>query len=570
MTNISLSAHLPSNFDVDDFLKKEKSNVTKRKNIKAAMYYILNTLYNMSMQRKYRVYFEENGGHPLSSKIMNDILGKRYLEALNLLEKHGVISRSGSYQVGEKSKLVSLTEKYSSTEIKIRQIPSDANISKKILDNRLLIQNENQTALGKIPFVTKWFDPSRLSVNEKTVHGFIEFYRAELIGRIPNKLPKGRTSEEIISRINQRVNSMLDTMNSFRRGEMRLSKTGKDHRLHSFLSNTKKELRTLYLFDGKPMVSLDLKSSQPYLFTYLLNPKNWVFIKQDIFPELFTDILTQEEQHQLYSILMFGGFNGIKSTMSNNKPGFYDILWENDFYSLLVERAKSENMVDVFPDRAAAKKAMMMLLFDDGWYKDDSKEFQLFSKWFTHEAELIKLIKQLSRIVKSNSSDHDTAVINILPILLQRVESRIILEEICEVISQELPDAPLLPVHDCIQTTEEYVEEVFLIMERELKRIVGITPGIKIKKCSQQQTLNELSKLADEDMLEIINKKSKGSIRMGIKPPFLLSLPEKDFDMLISDRYINPDFIDDGNENIIRLIDDTKELKPVGNIFRRE
>jgi hypothetical protein len=28
-------------------------------------------------------------------------------------------------------------------------------------------------------------------VNEKTVHGFIEFYRLELINRIPKKLPKG-------------------------------------------------------------------------------------------------------------------------------------------------------------------------------------------------------------------------------------------------------------------------------------------------------------------------------------------------------------------------------------------
>ena len=568
MTNISLSAHLPSNFDVDDFLKKEKSNVTKRKNIKAAMYYILNTLYNMSMQRKYRVYFEENGGYPLSSKIMNDILGKRYLEALNLLEKYGVISRSGSYQVGEKSKLVSLTEKYSSTEIKIRQIPSDANISKKILDNRLLIQNENQTALGKIPFVTKWFDPSRLSVNEKTVHGFIEFYRAELIGRIPNKLPKGRTSEEIISRINQRVNSMLDTMYSFRRGEMRLSKTGKDHRLHSFLSNTKKELRTLYLFDGKPMVSLDLKSSQPYLFTYLLNPKNWVFIKQDIFPELFTDILTQEEQHQLHSILMFGGFNGIKSTMSNNKPGFYDILWENDFYSLLVERAKSENMVDVFPDRAAAKKAMMMLLFDEGWYKDVSKEFMLFSKWYPHEAELIKFIKHISRGVKFENPDSEKST-NLLPILLQRIESKLILEYVCEVISREIPDAPLLPVHDCIHTTEEYVEEVTSIMERELKRIVGITPGIKIEKYSQQQTLNELSKLADDDIADILKHKSKSNVYTNTKPPFLLKIPEKGFDMLISGRYITPNWVDDGTEKVIRLIDDTSESKPPVNIFKR-
>ena len=499
---------------------------------------------------------------------MNTLLGKRYLEALNLLEKYGVIIRSDSYQVGEQSKLVYLTKKYSSTRIKIRQISADVNLSKKIVAKKELLHQENVTALGKIPFVTKWFDPARLSVNEKTVHAFIEFYRSELIGRIPDKLPKGRTREEIQSRINQRVNSMLDTMESFRRGEMRLSKTGKDHRLHSFLSNTKKELRTLFLFDGKPLVSIDLKSSQPYFLNYLLVPENWEKVKTDIYPELqlLPQLTNQEEL--LSSILMFVGFRATDIRSDIKKLDFSDISWDNDFYSMLVDRAKAENMTDVFPDRAATKRSVMMILFDDGWYKDDSKEFQLFSKWYPHETELIKLIKQLSRIVKSNNPDPN-AVTNILPILLQRVESKILLEEICEVISRELPNAPLLPVHDCIHTTEEHVDAVTKILKRELSSIVGVVPGIKIEQYNHQQTLNELSKLADVDMNDILQHKSKSTVCVNTKPPFLLQIPEKGFDMLISERYTTPDWFDDGTENIIRLIDDTSESRPPVNIFKR-
>lgn len=564
-----LAVFLPSNFDVDAILEAEKMNVTKRNNLKAAMYYILNTLYELSMQRKYRDDFEFYGGYPLSSKIMNELIGKRYVEALQLLEKHGVIVRSDGYQVGGYSKLISLTEKYSATGIKIRQMPAAANVSKKILAKKELLHQESLKALGKIPFVTKWFDPARLSVNEKTVHGFIEFYRSELIGRIPAKLTKGRTVEEIQSRINQRVNSMLDTMESFRRGEMRLSKTGKDHRLHSFISNTKKELRTLYLFDGKPLVSLDLKSSQPYFFTYLLNPKKREKIFRGIISEHPTGILTSEEEEQLNSILMFGGFRATDINNDIKKGDFSDISWEDDFYSLLVERAKAENMAEVFPDRAAAKKSVMMILFDDGWYKDESPEFLLFSKWFPHEAELIKLIKQLSRTVKLNNPNNDKAVTNILPILLQRVESKIILEEVCEVLSREIPDAPLLPVHDCIHTTEEFVDAVTFILKRELTRIVGVVPGIKIEKYNHQQTLNELSKLADDDMEEILKHKSKSTLYTNTKPPLLLEIPEKGFDMLISVRYITPDWIDDGTENIIHLIDDTDESRPQVNIFKR-
>ena len=565
----SIIVFLPSNFDANAILDAEKMNITKRGNLKVSMYYILNSLYELSMQRKYRDDFELYGGYPLNSKIMNKLLGKRYVEALELLEKYGVIVRSDSYQVGAYSKLVSLTEKYSSSGIKIRQISSEATISQKILEHKLLLRNENEAALGKIPFVTKWFDPARLSVIEKTVHGFIEFYRSELIGRIPDNLKKGRTVEEIQSRINQRVNSMLDTMESFRRGEMRLSKTGKDHRLHSFLSNTKKELRTLYLFDGKPLVSIDLKSSQPYFFNYLLSPQKREKIIKGIISELPSGILTSEEEEQLHSILMFGGFGASDISSGVKKGSFSDISWDNDFYSMLVERAKVENMAEVFPDRAAAKKSMMMILFDDGWYKDDSEEFQLFSKWFPYESELIKLIKQLSRIVKSNNPDQDTAVTNILPILLQRVESKLLLEEVCEVISRELPDAPLLPVHDCIHTTEEYVDAVTFILKRELTRIVGVVPGIKIEKYNHQQTLNELSKLADDDMSEILKNKSKSTVFTNIKNPFLLQIPEKDFDMLISSRYITPDWVDDGTETVIRLIGNTDESRKPVNIFKR-
>ena len=151
----SLVVYLPANFDADRILENEKMNVTKRANIKAAMYFILNSLYEISLQRRYRDTFEEVGGYPLSSKIINDVLGKRYVEALHLLEKHSVITRSDGYQVSIQSKIVCLTEQYASAGIKIRQIPSNATIAAKITSSKIKIETDNKTALGKIPFVTK-------------------------------------------------------------------------------------------------------------------------------------------------------------------------------------------------------------------------------------------------------------------------------------------------------------------------------------------------------------------------------------------------------------------------------
>jgi len=556
----SLPVHLPENFHADDILSQEKKmNVTKRTNMKAAMYHILDTLYDMSQTRKWRDKFEEKGGYPIKADIMNRLLGKRYTEAIKILENHGVIERTTEYQEGKQSKLMRLTGPYAAARTKIREIPLQATIREKLLKEKEVREDKNQLALNKILFITKWFDPARLTVDEKNVHGFIEFYRSELLSRIPKKLPKSKTMEEIESRINHRVNSMIETMENLRKGEMRLTKTGKDHRLHSILSNTKKELRTLYLYDGKPLVSIDLKSSQPYFLTHLFNPKYWEENKAIILDLLSTSI-TPDLLSQLSSLLMFGAFGDIQDYYSTRKEGFPSITWNDDFYVFISNKAKAEGMSDVFPDRNTVKKKMMMILYDDGNYMEGDRGFLLFAKWFPREAKLIRFFKELSHNEKKKGTDPDE-VTNFLPILLQRLESNLMLEKICKVISEELPDAPLLPVHDCIHTTAEFAEKVRMIMDREFTKIVSIKPGIKVDEYNHQKTLNELSILADEDMDEILKKESKIISPVPAKPPLLLNPPEKGNDKLIYGRYIDPNYIEgqDPNEVNIRLIDDTRD-----------
>jgi len=449
-----------------------------------------------------------------------------------------------------------LCEPYSSANIMIKNIPIEATgILAKIQNNSYNQIQENQKELDKIPFITKWFDTSRLSLTLDTSHTFIEYYRAELLGLIPTTLPKGRSREEVESRIKQRVNNMIDSVESFKRGDMRLTKTGKDRRLHSLLSNTKKELRTIYTFDGKPLVSVDLKSSQPYLLSYIMNPQFWKKEIKHLLPELYKDNPTNI-QSILSNILMILTFNDTKPKSNS----FNQVDWTDDFYTYLVNKAKELGKQKLFPDRNTAKHKMMMILYDDAKRSDKDKSFLFFKKLFPMEAQLIQCFKELSRNKKKslNKDDNPKEISNYLPILLQRLESKLVLDNVCKKISDLLPDAPLLPVHDCIYTTSEFADRIKDIMSNEIEKIIGIVPGLKIEVSDKEKTFRELGLLAKDDMLEILEKKTKNPYFVNTKPPILVDVPKLGSDWLVSERYINSDYRDDinTNENIIWLVDD--------------
>lgn len=68
-----------------------------------------------------------------------------------------------------------------------------------------------------------------------------------------------------------------------------------------------------------------------------------------------------------------------------------------------------------------------------------------------------------------------------LAVRLQHVEAEGVLDICCKRISRELPEAPLITIHDSILTTDDYKELVRQIMIEELTKFVGLAPQIKFK-----------------------------------------------------------------------------------------
>jgi hypothetical protein len=551
-----LKVILPNNFSADQILTPLGMRKDFHTNLKAGMFFILDNLIKMSQTRRWRDYYDEYGGYPLHSTILNQVVGKKYTTVIDLLVKSGVVIRTKGYQAGKQAKLFALSEKHSSAGYKIRSLSKGASLYKRLLEYRTEQKRLNDAAPAKIKYVTKWFDPQRLTLDKKQAHSLIEFYMAEMKALIPDPLPSGRSLEEIESRINHRVNSMIDTFRSVEEGYMGLKKTGKDNRLHSVVSNTKKELRSLYSFDKKPLVSIDLKASQPYLLSQLLKPKSWgeKGLVAKVYPELYSRITSRKYKKQLDAILMFGPFSKTQSSRGFQKTRFYRFKWNTDFYQHLVDRAKEEGAQSVFPDRSSVKKKMMMILFDDGSYMEKDKGFKLFKKWFPEEAAIVSLLKTISRETKA--SDPDDTSQNFLPILLQRLESYLILEKVCKKISKELTDAPIIPVHDCIMTSVDFADKVEDVVKKVLKNETSLEPGVTKEQGTSSIRKKSLVNLAAEDLQEILDKKSKGKHTLsGIKPPLLFEPPDIEGDWLVYHRY-DIDGIPFEGERIFQIVDD--------------
>jgi hypothetical protein len=517
--------YLPDNFDADKILADEHFSSAIKNNMKARMYYILDTIYHMRFNTKWSDCYEKNGGYPLHSDILNEILGKKYVEAFDILIKNGVLERTSAYKVGEHSKLVSFTYEYSNVEFIISSINSilSPTIFKKVKAQKAKEQKNNNNELKKIKHITKWFETGLLSTNWKDANAYLSTYRQEMLYFIPKVLPKNKTKDEIESRINYRTNNLLEAFTKLKAKNYMLNMTGQDHRLHSIITSIKKEARTLLTYDGKPLVSIDLKASQPFLLTYICKPEYWQNSINLDMPELAPIMRGTKFQKAVNDIHMSGNFPVNHTSKELQSSNFSSFIWENDFYQHLVDLADREKVADIFPNRSKVKKKMMMILYDDGYYKDNEPSFKLFQKWFPKEAGMIILFKKLSRKAKSKRTD---GILNYLPILLQRLESRLILHQITKAIAKEIPNAPLFPVHDCILTTSENADRVKSIMTRELEFITGTKPGFTVEKYIHKKTFDEIFLLGMEDVHEILNIKSKlKTSGVNMKQSKLIDMP---------------------------------------------
>lgn len=228
-------------------------------------------------------------------------------------------------------------------------------------------------------------------------------------------------------------------------------------RFHSNVTNMAKGLRPFLEINKERLVNLDIKNSQPYLSTILLTDPGKV------------SYLTK---NPVFALLL----NSLKVSLSQDVKKYILLVNTGQIYEYLMTEFSKEGMELTRDD---TKKQVLRILFARNRMPKDEenkKARQIFKNRFP---TVYRIFSKIRGSEKGNKFTNFKR----FAILLQRIESYLILDVILKRIYKELPGTIAVTVHDSIMTgtIKNNVEAVRKIMIEELTFFVGFAPIIKIE-----------------------------------------------------------------------------------------
>tara|TARA_B110000211_G_scaffold223216_1_gene272819 strand:+ start:1001 stop:1948 length:948 start_codon:yes stop_codon:yes gene_type:complete len=263
--------------------------------------------------------------------------------------------------------------------------------------------------------------------------------------------------------------SQLRVVHSIHHKQFRFKVDETGYRLHTNLTNIKSELRNFITFNGVKLVSVDYSNSQPLLSTLFLKNSYWNAVKQNSSELHYTDIRCKEDEVKFINDII----RNIKSSTYTMIPTFTKSSDIETYVSLceigkIYEYIQQElNLSD--NSREAVKVAVFQILFTDNRFigQEKAEPKRAFKRLFPDVYKVLSLIK------KGNSK--------LLPILLQRIESEIILNRVAKRIEIERPDLPLFTIHDSVVTSVGNELYIQFVMKEEMENAIGLSPNMKIE-----------------------------------------------------------------------------------------
>jgi hypothetical protein len=233
------------------------------------------------------------------------------------------------------------------------------------------------------------------------------------------------------------------------------------------------------------LISIDLSNSQPYLSTILFNKEFYIPGSKINLTKLNLVALGKAEIRKITKAVYI-----ILEEVENNPSilglkKFSKIAIEGQIYEHFQKLYEQEFGVPI--ERKKVKRGILKTFFGEHELIGGSstKIKKLFKKEFPTVDSIFGCIKKEEK--------------NRLAIILQRVESKLIIEKICRQIRKINPLIPLITIHDSIVTTAEFHELVYEIMSDVFKEYIGYPPKLKIEKWHPQQLLNTDASLLIEE-----------------------------------------------------------------------
>lgn len=423
---------------------------------------------------------KDNGFVPLHSKILESKI-PNYHDCIEYLINIGIIECDGKFSPGNVSLGYRLTNTYRGNMFKQVKI-SDFVLCRKIAADRPF--NRKNKAVKNYPYLAKWFESEKLEIDEQAALTWINEFEASELQKInSNKTLNSVNRLEEKDLLFEKSRSYKILVSRIKEKDYFFHKDETGNRLHTNLTNLPKGLRQFLTYDGQDLVSIDIKNSQPFMSLPLLEKEFWQSKDQPgkptlkrIYKEKYEEI--RENRKANNNTIMFRVSPKTLIQLDFQRQDFVKNVVNGTFYEYLIgvfEKAGLNLGATPKEKRDKVKKMVLILLFDDDhklYNRKHGSPSQVFKRLFPSVAKIFRYVKE------GNYKN--------LAIILQRIESYLVLERVCGKITEERPEIPIFTIHDSIITTagnENYVQS---IMEDELKRSIGNAPQFSIEQWQKE------------------------------------------------------------------------------------
>lgn len=313
---------------------------------------------------------------------------------------------------------------------------TDQKLAYKIEMQYLKVKKDNSK---KYPNLNKWV--YRVQINEsKAKQRVIEVYKENIL--------KGKPNAESIKTFG------LNEIAKIVRGEIYIRVNNTNGRYDSNYTRLPSYLVPYLNINNSPLTEIDIANSQPFFAGCLFNPR--------------------EEIRAIMGNSLYMYEKSLNLSEKQDVNYFMKLVSEGEFYNFMMSEFDKNDIT--YSDRDDFKKQLFIVFFGRNSAKYISKGVKLFAGLFPNVFKLFEFIKKDEY--------------NQLAILLQRIESYVILNRVAPQISDRFPELPFITKHDSLLPVQKSggfivpgknIESVKEIIVSAINQTTGLTPLVRVK-----------------------------------------------------------------------------------------
>jgi len=388
----------------------------------------------------------------ISSYEWKSDLSNNYRDYLDYLEDENIIVCDHHYIEGEKSMSYSIMPDWNSTPT-IHEI-EDWTLLKNYMKRKLANSNTS------CPHLDRWVTNPSLTLSISS-----DKY-LENLNLLKNNLS------------NRQLAYDLWTLIKFEEQNHTAKRDQTSGRYHSIVTSTSRRIRPYFRFDGEPLVELDIKNCQPFCSLLLLNPDFYVSRLENSKINLskiaklpfFSYSTNLNKSITPPTLIPSIKIQAILKLTENKDVEFYKfVVLEGKLYEWI--QTIVETKLNMKLNRQQIKKAFFYVLYSGRKAVGSPSNEPYF-------LEIKKLLYSLLPNVFAIFNQFKKTDYKTLSILLQRIESYLIIDLITRSIPHEIP---LYTIHDSILTTPKYAIYIQEKLIEDIAIYTGYKPVVVIK-----------------------------------------------------------------------------------------